>query len=155
MKINIEFDASLTESEILIRCPSLDEEAQKLQEALYDAVLYSKKFICYQENTEYYIPLDSILFFETDAGRIRAHTAKDVYITKLKLYELEELLPGTFMRVSKSAILNTNHVYSITKNLTASSVVEFTGTHKQVYVSRHYYKPLKFKLEEKRNEYEK
>ena len=66
------------------------------------------------------------------------------------LYELEELLPGQFMRVSKSAILNTSHVYSITKNLSSSSVVQFRNTHKQVYVSRMYYKPLKCKLEEKR-----
>jgi DNA-binding LytR/AlgR family response regulator len=66
------------------------------------------------------------------------------------LYELEELLPGFFMRISKSAILNTNQVYAINRNLAASSVIEFRNTHKQVYVSRNYYKPLKNKLEEKR-----
>lgn len=54
------------------------------------------------------------------------------------------------MRVSKSTILNLNHIYSITKNLTASSIVEFINTHKQVYISRYYYKPLKCRLEEKR-----
>ncbi len=155
MKINLEFDASLTENEILIRCASLNEEIQRLQAALSDIALGSKKFVCYQNETEYYIPLDDILFFETESGRIRAHTKNQVYLTKLKLYELEEILPGSFMRVSKSTILNINHIYSITKNLTSSSVVEFSGTHKQVYVSRYYYKPLKFKLEEKRNAYEK
>ena len=72
------------------------------------------------------------------------------YQVKYKLYELEELLPRFFMRVSKSAILNTNHIYSINRNLTASSVVAFLNTHKQVYVSRYYYKPLISKLEEKR-----
>ncbi len=155
MKINIEFDTSLTENEITIRCASLNEEVQKLQEVISDIALYSKKFVCYQGDTEYYLPSDDILFFETEAGSIRVHTADQVYLTKLKLYELEEILPGAFMRVSKSTILNTNHIYSITRNLTASSVVEFLGTHKQVYVSRYYYKPLKFKLEEKRNNYEK
>lgn len=155
MKINIEFDPSLTENEITIRCASLNEEVQRLQEAIYDIALCSKKFICYQNDTEYYLPLNDIYFFETEAGSIRAHTADDVYLTKLKLYELEEILPGAFMRISKSTILNTDHIYSITRNLTASSVVEFKGTHKQVYVSRYYYKPLKFKLEEKRNDYEK
>ena len=72
------------------------------------------------------------------------------YQTKYKLYELEDILPGFFMRVSKSTILNTNHIYSINRNLTASSVVAFSDTHKQVYVSRYYYKPLISKLEEKR-----
>lgn len=65
-------------------------------------------------------------------------------------YELEEFLPRYFMRISKSTILNTNKVYSIQRNLTASSVIEFQNTHKQIYVSRYYYKPLKNKLEEKR-----
>lgn len=152
MKINIEFDESLTENEICIRCASLDEEIQRLQAAISDIAIGSKKFVCYQEEKECYISFHDILFFETESGHICVHTKDQVYQTKLKLYELEELLPGMFMRVSKSAILNTNHVYSITKNLASASIVEFAGTHKQVYVSRYYYKPLKFKLEEKRNE---
>lgn len=155
MKVKIEFDDTLNENEILIRCASLNEEITKLQTAISDIALGSRKFVCYQNQTEYYIPLNDILFFETESGHVRAHTKKQVYLTRLKLYELEELLPGNFMRVSKSTILNISHIYSITKNLTASSVVEFADTHKQVYVSRYYYKPLKFKLEEKRNAYEK
>ena len=71
-------------------------------------------------------------------------------LTIYKLYELEEFLPGYFMRVSKSTILNTNHIYSITRSISSSSKVEFQNTHKQVYVSRYYYKPLKIKLLEKR-----
>ena len=91
-----------------------------------------------------------ILFFETEDNQVFAHTKKDVYQTKYRLYELEELLPGSFIRVSKSTILNVSHVLSIKKNLTASSEVWFEGTHKQVYVSRNYYKQLKQRLEEKR-----
>ena len=155
MKISIEFDASRTEEEIIIRCNRLTEEILRLQAAISDLAPGVRKFVCYQDDKEYYIPLDEILFFETESGHIRAHTRHQVYKTRFRLYELEELLPGSFMRVSKSTILNINHIYSITKNLTASSVVEFSGTHKQVYVSRYYYKPLKFKLEEKRNAYEK
>ena len=151
MKISIEFDTTLSENEIIIRCATLNEEIQKLQSAITDITLGARKFICYQKEKEFYLPLDEILFFETESGQIRAHTKMEVYQTKLRLYELEELLPGEFMRVSKSTILNTNHIYSITKNLASSSVVEFSGTHKQVYVSRYYYKPLKFKLEEKRS----
>ena len=93
--------------------------------------------------------MDEILFFETDSDGINAHTRDNIYQTKYKLYELEELLPGSFMRISKSAIVNTSHIYSISRNLTASSVVAFADTHKQVYVSRYYYKPLINKLEEK------
>ena len=150
MKIRIEIDENLIEDEVVIHCASINEEVTKVQKAISEVVNASQKLVFYKDATEYYLELDEILFFETDESGISAHTRKDVYQTKYKLYELEDLLPGFFMRVSKSTILNTRHIYSINRNLTASSVVAFNGTHKQVYVSRYYYKPLVSKLEEKR-----
>ena len=150
MKIRIELDENLIEDEVLIRCRSLDENVRKIQETVSQVLTGKQQLICYKEDTEYYLSLDEILFFETETKEVWVHTTDKMYQTRYKLYELEELLPGHFMRVSKSTILNTNRIYSITRNLTASSVVEFMGSHKQVYVSRYYYKPLKCKLEEKR-----
>lgn len=150
MKIKIEIEESLEEDEVLIRCRELTEEVSAIQKAVSEATGAVQKFTFYKGNTEYYLSLNEILFFETDESGISAHTKTDAYQTKYKLYELEDILPGFFMRVSKSTILNTNHIYSIDRNLTASSVVAFFDTHKQVYVSRYYYKPLISKLEEKR-----
>ena len=150
MKIHIELNPELDEEEILIRCPNLSDKITRMQQALSEIDSHSRKITLYQEDTEYYLDLDDILFFETGLKCIEAHTAKEIFQTRYKLYELEEFLPGCFMRISKSAILNTNKVYAINRNLTASSVVEFQNTHKQVYVSRNYYKALKNKLEEKR-----
>lgn len=150
MKIRIEMDSTLSEDEILIRCRTMDERIMKIQQTLQDIVIAGRNFVFYKGATEYYLPLEHILFFETTSEGICAHTRDDIYETKLKLYELEECLPGYFMRVSKSTILNVNYVYSITRNLTASSLVEFQESHKHVYVSRNYYKALKSRLEEKR-----
>ena len=86
----------------------------------------------------------------TEGKLVQAHTADRLYLTDRKLYELEESLPGSFMRISKSTIVNLDHIYSITRNLTASSIVEFYGTAKKVYVSRNYYKALTERLGEKR-----
>ena len=141
MKIKIEIDEGLPEDEVLIRCRGLTEQIADVQKAVSEVINTSQKFVFYRGNTEYYLTLDEILFFETDSDGINAHTRDNIYQTKYKLYELEELLPGSFMRISKSAI---------SRNLTASSVVAFADTHKQVYVSRYYYKPLINKLEEKR-----
>lgn len=150
MRVKIEMDASLAEDEVLIRCRELTEEITTIQRAVCDTANASEKFTFYKGNTEYYLMLNEILFFETDGSGISAHTKADAYQTRYKLYELEDILPGFFMRVSKSTILNTNHIYSINRNLTSSSAVAFYNTHKQVYVSRYYYKPLISKLEEKR-----
>lgn len=150
MKIKIEIDDSLAENEVLIRCRGLTEEIAAIQRAVSETAGAAQKLSFYRGSTEYYLKLNDILFFETDSGGISVHTKSDVYQAKYKLYELEDILPGFFMRVSKSTIVNTNHIYSINRNLTASSVVAFADTHKQIYVSRYYYKPLIRKLEEKR-----
>lgn len=107
----------------------------------------SNKIKLLNNNKEYYIDLDKILFFETEEDFVSAHTVNETFQTKLKLYELEDILSNNFMRISKSTIININHIYSINRNLTSSSIVEFTGTIKKVYVSRLYYKLLKDKIE--------
>lgn len=150
MKIRIEIDKSLREEEVIIRSRALDERVQSIQAAVDDAVNSRRKMTFYKGETEYYLPLSEMLFFETDGNEIYAHTAGDSYRIKYRLYELEEILPGYFMRVSKSTILNTKCIYSISRSVSTSCVVQFQNTHKQVYVSRFYYKPLKNRLEEKR-----
>lgn len=150
MKIRIEVDDGIKEDEVIIKCSQLNDDVLDIQKLLNDILLQRKELTFYKDNTEYYISLSEILFFETEQTTVSAHTVNNVYQVKYKLYELEEILPKDFMRISKSTILNINYVYSITRNLTSSSIVEFQKTHKKVYVSRHYYKLLKNRLLEKR-----
>lgn len=151
MKLRIDIDENFEEIEVVIKTARIDEIVKKLQKEIADITSEKKRFVFYKNDTEYYFSLDNILFFETSDNCISAHTSDDVFQVKYRLYELEELLPGYFIRVSKSTILNVNHIYSITHNLSSSSLVQFNDTHKQVYVSRNYYKQLKSKLIEKRN----
>lgn len=109
------------------------------------------EWIFYKNDIKYYLNLNDILFFETSENSVEAHTEKEVYKIKYRLYELEEILLNNFVRVSKSTILNVNQIYSINRNLTSSSLVQFYKSYKQVYVSRNYNKILKQRLEERRN----
>jgi len=149
MKILIEIDSSLNGCEIIIRSPEINEEVHNLQRAIANVSADRNQIVFYQNEKVYYFEVNKILFFETSADGISAHTANDEYQVRYKLYELEDLLPGYFMRISKSTIVNTRKIYSITKSLTASSLVEFQNTYKKVYVSRNYYRALKSKLDEK------
>lgn len=115
MKVQIECDSGAEELQVLIRCRELDDQVKEIQQALSIIGKYRQQFVFYKGDTEFYMPLNEVLFMETDGNAIQVHTRDDIYQTRYKLYELEELLPGQFMRVSKSAILNTSHVYSITK----------------------------------------
>lgn len=149
MKIRIEI-VPPEEEEIIIRVSELNQTVKRIQQSVTEIVSGKSTLALYKNDAQFFVELNQILFFETDESGVCAHTAKEVFETRSKLYELEEILPASFMRVAKSTILNVNHVYSITRNLTASSEVEFKNTHKKVFVSRNYYKALIAKLEEKR-----
>lgn len=142
MKVKIEIDSELQEMEVIIRCGQLDDSVINLQNILAKQEDGRQCISLTGGETSYYVPLEKIFFFETEGGVIHAHTANKMYEASYKLYELEELLPAGFMRVSKSTIVNLDKIYSITRNLTASSGVEFVGSSKKALVSRGYYKAL-------------
>ena len=150
LKIRIEIDEGAEDDEIIIRCREFNKSIQKIQNYVLE-LSSQTNLVFYKNLTEYFLPLNSILFFETSDKGLDAHTVDDLYQIKNKLYELEEILPNNFVRISKSTILNVNHIYSIDKNLTSASVVQFNYTHKQVYASRNYYKNLRQRLQERRN----
>ena len=79
---------------------------------------------------------------ESDNGTVFAHTTNDMFSTPKKLYELENILPSYFLRISKSTILNIQKIYSLSHSV-SSHLITFQNSHKQVYVSRMYYKVLK------------
>lgn len=146
MRVRIEIEEGLAEEEVIIRCGQLTDSIVSLENYISKQSSGKKCLSLGCGETEYYMPIDEIYFFETEGRELRAHTADKIFTCGYKLYELEELLPGSFMRISKSAIANLDRIYSITRNLTASSVVEFSGSNKKAMVSRGYYKVLVDKL---------
>lgn len=151
MKVRIEVTDGLEEDEVLIRCRSVDESIRKIHQFVLEQSKAGPKITFYKQNQEYYFPLTDVLFFETEGEYVYAHTADDAYRIKYRLYELEQLLPRCFVRASKSAVVNIRQIYSITRSLTSSSLVQFAGSHKQVYVSRFYYGELRQRMKERGN----
>lgn len=149
MKIKVEIDEDIEKEEIVIRCRNLNEEIAQLQKLINNAINGKNRIVFFKGDIQYYLDLDEILFFETEGDKVYAHTSGDIYNIKYRLYELEEILPGYFLRISKSAILNVNRIFSIDRNLASSSLVSFQNTHKKVYVSRRYLKPLTDRLEKR------
>lgn len=146
MKIRIEISPEVTEQEVVIICNRIDESVTSLQNVLLNIGDTRHKFSFCKDETEFILNADDVLFFETADNAVWAHTANDQFEAKYKLYELEQLLPPNFTRISKSTIINIKEVYSITRNITAASKIEFKNSPKVVYVSRNYYKMLKDKL---------
>ena len=148
MKVRIELDPQMDEPEMIIRTPRLTEDVARLQQLILEQKMTPLTF--YKDRSEYFVDVSEILFFETDGEKIYGHTKEEAYEVRQKLYELEEILPIAFCRISKSTIVNTKQIYSIEKSFSGTSTVNFYQTHKQVHVSRHYYQLLKERLKEMR-----
>ena len=150
MRFRIEFISGESEEEIVIRCHSLDENIKKQCEAI-EALLDNKPAIVYYKaGQEFYLPSSEVLFFETDGETVYAHTVNDMFKVNHRLYQLEEILPSEFSRISKSTVANTAQILSLSKSISSSVSVQFFNTHKQVYVSKFYFKDLKQKLSQRR-----
>ena len=148
MKVRIELDPQMDEPEMIIRAPRLTEDVARLQQLILEQKMTPLTF--YKDRSEYFVDVSEILFFETDGKKIYGHTKEEAYEVRQKLYELEEILPIAFCRISKSTIVNTKQIYAIEKSFSGTSTVNFYQTHKQVHVSRHYYQLLKERLKEMR-----
>ena len=146
MKIRIEIDENQTEDEVVIRCRQVSRTVEKIRQSIVSAASAAPRMDFYKDDREFFFPIEDVLFFETDRETVYAHTADDSYRTKLRLYELEAALSREFVRISKSAVVNVFHILSIDKNLASASLIRFRESHKQVYVSRMYYKILRERL---------
>ena len=151
MKVRIEIDSSLNEEELIIKCKTINENIRHIEARLMDITKCTPLIIFYKDNKEYYLELRDILFFETNDFNVYAHTKDDVYLIKYRLYELENIMPRNFIRISKSAVVNMSNILAISNSFGSSNLIEFNKSHKQVYVSRRYIKTLKNGLEERRN----
>lgn len=149
MKLRIEIDPD-SQEEILLRAPAVTDEVRRLQTVIAEALSRKLELALQLGERECYIPCDEILFFETTERRVSAHTAEHMYFSPLKLCELEELLPRTFVRASKSCLVNTAHIAAINHSLTGASEILFKETGKKIYASRMYYKIVHDTIEETR-----
>ena len=146
-KVRVEIDPECDE-EIIIRCRNMSDEIMRIESLVSN--VDSSEMELELGNKLYFVKTEQILFFETDGSKTAAHTVDRMYYTDLKLYELEERLPKSFLRISKSCIINTRAVSSIHKEITGICEAFFRDTVKKVYVSRGYYKQFREKINETR-----
>ena len=149
MKIKTEISAD-GEEEILIRCKSKTDQIRRIEAILENLLIGGKEMVLTIAGTEHYVPIKDILFFESLAGKICAHTKERMFTCEYKLYELEAILPSFFVRISKSTIANVMPITSLRRELVGNGEITFKDCGKKAYFSRGYYKPLRDKIDEMR-----
>lgn len=104
MKVSLEVERSLPETEVLVRCPAVDEQVQSLMSCLR---MHDRKLVGFCGGEAVVVPLGSILYLESVDGLTFAYTSEQVIEARLRLSEVEEQLRGAgFARASKGCLVN-------------------------------------------------
>lgn len=143
MKITINTDANIADTEISITCSRLSPEIEKIIAMLriMDMQLTGKR-----DGESYIIDAGKVLYADTVDKKNFLYTADSVYETDLHLYELEEQLTQSgFFRASKSCIINFKHIVSMKAELDRKLKVTMKNG-EQLMVSRQYAEQVKKRL---------
>jgi DNA-binding LytR/AlgR family response regulator len=149
MRVRIERIEDNGQEEVVVYCRTITPEVESLIQLINQKDNGKLTPSFFKGDEQYYLSLREILFFETDAERVYAHTADNAYEVNQRLYELEAMLPAFFVRVSRSGIVSILHVFSIQKSLTRVNLISFRHSHKEIYGSRLYSNELFRKMNER------
>lgn len=143
MKINIDENMLYDDIEINIKCPKINEQ---IEEIIANLSLYNNTIIGKLNDSQHILKFKEVLYFETSDKKSFIYTTDNVYETPLKLYQIEERITGTsFIKVSKSTILNLRRVKVINNKLNGKLIATLTNDEK-IEISRMYVPLLKEKL---------
>ena len=143
MRIIIEENKNLTETEITVRCREMTAE---LTQILSHISLLDHTVAGHSDGEIFFVPMRDIYYFETVDGKMFFYTEKNVYESAAKLYQIEENLEGTvFARISKTTIANLKKMRSI-KPMENSRLTATMTNGERLVVSRQYVPEIKKKL---------
>lgn len=143
MKISINIDPGLDDTEIIINCSSLTAETENIIAALRMA---DDQITVMKDGETHILDISKIAYIETVDRRTFVYTEKDCYESRLKLYEMDEkLCSGSFLRISKSCIVRLKYIRSLKAELDRRLRITLENG-EQLIASRQYADELKKRL---------
>ena len=126
-----------------IRCHEITEE---IKEIVSFVKTRQGRLTGLQEDRQFEVPVSEVCYIEAVDNKVFLYTVKQVYETRQKLYELEELLKEKyFLRVSKSLLLNLMKVHAIKPALNGRFTAVLQSG-EEIIISRKYVPELKAAL---------
>lgn len=143
MKISININPELTDTEIIINCGSLTPETENIIAALR---MVDNQMTVIKDSETHILDISKIAYIETVDRKTFVYTEKDCYESKLKLYEIDEkLCSGSFLRISKSCIVRLKYIRSLKAELDRRLRITLENG-EQLIASRQYADELKKRL---------
>lgn len=136
MKIRIRRVKAPCETEISVTCSdNPDENTRNLIRCLQ---FLTSEVVGYKDGEAYKLSLQEVYYIDCVDEKTFLYLERAVFETQQKLYEWEERLADTsFVRISKSTILNTDKLKSVRPMLGGKMEATMINGEKQI-VSRHY-----------------
>lgn len=143
MKITINIDDKIQETEIQINCNQLTYEIENLIATLR---ILNQQVLVSKENENFLLDVNEISYIEAVDRKTFVYTEADIYESKLKLYEMEEkLCQSGFIRISKSCLVRLKYVKSIRNDIERKLRLTMKNG-EQIIVSRQYAEEIKKRL---------
>lgn len=143
MKIAINIDAAVTETEIQVSCGQLTPEIEKILATLR---VLNQQLMVTKEDETYILDVSKIIYVEAVDRKTFVYTRESFYESKLKLYEMEErLMECGFFRISKSCLVQLRNIKSL-KNDVNHRIRLTLESGEQMIVTRQYADEIKKRL---------
>lgn len=143
MKISINIDPALTDTEIVVNCSSITSELESIIAALRMA---DNQLTVMKENETHILDISRIAYIESVDRKTFVYTENDCFESKLKLYEMDDrLCGGSFLRISKSCIVRLKYIRSLRAEFDRRIRITLENG-EQLIVSRQYADELKKRL---------
>lgn len=118
-------------------------ERTKLTDDIEALVIGSvPELIGYKENQTVKLSSDSVYCFTVEDNKVYALTDSEKLQIKLRLYQLEEILPYTFVKINQSCIANIRKIERFDTSVSGTLLIKFKNGYKD-YVSRRQMKAVK------------
>ena len=100
------------------------------------------ELIGYKENEVVKLTSDLISCFTVEGNKVYALTDSEKLQIKLRLYQLEEILSDTFVKINQSCIANIRKIERFDTSISGTLLIKFKNGYKD-YVSRRQMKTVK------------
>jgi len=142
MQVHLEKVSSKDEEQAVIKAVEITDEIKGAIELLEGE---SKGFAVSRDGQTYIIKASAVYYIESVDKKTFVYTKQGCYDCKYRLYELEVMLGGYFMRCSKSMIINLRKVKNVKSQM--SGRIDATLLNDEVVIiSRGYVKEVKRRL---------
>ncbi len=143
MKIVINVEENIKETEITISCNRLTPEIENMLATLR---ILDKQLVASKDGETYILDVSQVVYMESVDRKTFVYTESNVYESGLKLYELERQLDECgFFRASKSCLVQLKYIKSLKADIDRKIRVTLENG-ERIMVSRAYAEELRKKL---------